>query len=116
MIIEEIIFNNFRCFFGEQSSQLASDDGSHLTVVHAQNGSGKTSLLNCVMWTFYGVTTAGFDQITGSIANDEHLASGGTEAWVEILFKLTKAVIALGDFSIKQSHQKSSPQISRFGA
>ena len=91
MIIEEIIFNNFRCFFGEQSLKLASDDGSHLTVVHAQNGSGKTSLLNCVMWTFYGVTTAGFDQITGSIANDEHLASGGTEAWVEILFKFDKS-------------------------
>lgn len=91
MIIEEIIFNNFRCFFGEQSLKLASDDGSHLTVVHAQNGSGKTSLLNCIMWTFYGVTTAGFDQITGSIANDEHLASGGTEAWVEILFKFDKS-------------------------
>ena len=57
MIIEEVKVLNWRHFPGEQQIFLATNEestGKSLTLISAQNGVGKTSLLHAINWCFYG--------------------------------------------------------------
>jgi DNA sulfur modification protein DndD len=54
MKIEKLILENFRQFRGRQELVFATDDEQNITLVHAENGFGKTALLNALLWGFYG--------------------------------------------------------------
>lgn len=54
MKIEKLILENFRQFRGRQELVFATDDERNITLVHAENGFGKTALLNALLWGFYG--------------------------------------------------------------
>jgi DNA sulfur modification protein DndD len=45
---------NFRQFYGPQTITFAIDPIKNLTLFHAENGVGKTTLLNAILWCFYG--------------------------------------------------------------
>lgn len=86
MKLRSITFKNWRCFYGEQSLEFSPFEGEHVTMVHAQNGFGKTNLLNAVLWTFYKETTGKFEQVN-NLLNVEAKKEGKTESWVEICFE-----------------------------
>lgn len=62
MKIKSLALENFRQFYGEQILQFSDDSNANVTVIHGENGAGKTALLNAFKWAFYGKT----DFSTGS--------------------------------------------------
>lgn len=62
MRLQSLTLENFRQFYGVQSLDFSGDDDANVTIIHGENGSGKTALLNAFKWTFYGTT----DFATGS--------------------------------------------------
>lgn len=86
MILEEIRLTDFRCFFGETSIQFSEDPERNVTIVYAENGVGKTTLLNALLWCFYGETTARFEK-REEILNYDAKKMGRKVASVEVLFE-----------------------------
>ena len=65
--------------YGKQELDLTWNDTGNVTLIHAQNGVGKTNLLNAILWTFYNYTTGKFEQkdkIINAEAEDEGKTSG----------------------------------------
>lgn len=60
MKIKKIILSNFRQFYGDQDIDISDDPEKNVTLIHAQNGVGKTTILNSVLWTFYNQPTKKF--------------------------------------------------------
>jgi len=56
MKILSMNIRNFRQFYGEQSIVFSNDTQKPITVIHGENGSGKTALLNAFKWILYGIT------------------------------------------------------------
>lgn len=54
MILERIVLENFRQFKGRQEIVFSDLRERNVTVIHAENGFGKTTLLNAVLWALYG--------------------------------------------------------------
>jgi len=54
MILERIVLENFRQFKGRQEIVFSDIRERNVTVVHAENGFGKTTLLNAILWALYG--------------------------------------------------------------
>jgi DNA sulfur modification protein DndD len=54
MILERIVLENFRQFKGRQEIVFSDLRERNVTVVHAENGFGKTTLLNAILWALYG--------------------------------------------------------------
>jgi len=54
MILERLVLNNFRQFKGRQEIVFSDIRDRNVTVVHAENGFGKTTLLKALLWGFYG--------------------------------------------------------------
>ena len=52
MWIEQISLKDFRCFFGEHAIEFSQDPTKNVTLIHAENGVGKTTLLNALLWCF----------------------------------------------------------------
>lgn len=85
MEIKKIKMNNFRQFYGEQEINFAGKGGKNVTLIHAENGVGKTTLLNSILWAFFGETTKKFEQ-KDQIVNFEAQRDGAKFASVEVLF------------------------------
>ena len=52
---------NFRQFYGETPEiQIATDDQRNTTIIHGNNGAGKTTILNAFTWVLYEKFTAAF--------------------------------------------------------
>jgi DNA sulfur modification protein DndD len=86
MRIHEITFNNFRRFYGDQSFELSATNNKNITLINAQNGLGKTNILNAILWCFHGITTTGFKQ-KDLILNIDAKKEGSYLAKVEIRFE-----------------------------
>lgn len=61
MILERIKLENFRQFRGSQDIILSDLRERNVTVVHAENGVGKTTILKAVLWALYGHDGLGED-------------------------------------------------------
>ena len=86
MILEEIRLTDFRCFFGETFIRFSDDPKRNVTIIYAENGVGKTTLLNALLWCFYGETTARFEK-REEILNYDARKMGRKVASVEVLFE-----------------------------
>lgn len=85
MILEEIRLKDFRCFFGESEIRFSTDEDKNVTVIYAENGVGKTTILNALLWCFYGETTRRFEK-REDIVNHDAKKMGRSKASVEVLF------------------------------
>lgn len=56
MKIKSLELVNFRQFYGSQKIIFSEDSKANVTIIHGENGSGKTALLNAFKWAFYGTT------------------------------------------------------------
>ena len=54
MIINSLVLNNFRQFTGQQSIAFSIDPNKKVTMVIAESGVGKTTLIQSFSWVFYG--------------------------------------------------------------
>jgi DNA sulfur modification protein DndD len=54
MILERLVFENFRQFKGRQELVFSDSRDRNVTVVHAENGFGKTTILKGLLWVLYG--------------------------------------------------------------
>jgi len=84
--LEQIRLKDFRCFYGEQTIELSTDPDKNVTLIHAENGVGKTTLLNALLWCFYGITTARFER-REDLVNYDAQTEGRDKAFVEVLFE-----------------------------
>ena len=88
MIISKITLSNFRQFRGKQEIHFAEPGEKNVTVVHAENGFGKTALLNALHWGFWGKTTSDFTEPDKIITDSLSAVEGNRdlEASVEIWY------------------------------
>ncbi|KAB7707127.1 AAA family ATPase [Bacillus aerolatus] len=56
MLLKKIILHNFRQYYGTQEINFSIGPKRNITVIHGENGSGKTALLNAFSWCLYGIT------------------------------------------------------------
>jgi DNA sulfur modification protein DndD len=56
MILEEIRLTDFRCFFGENVIDFSTNQEKNVTIIYAENGVGKTTILNALIWCFFEET------------------------------------------------------------
>lgn len=54
MILERLVVENFRQFKGRQEIVFSDLRDRNVTIVHAENGFGKTTLLKALLWVLYG--------------------------------------------------------------
>jgi DNA sulfur modification protein DndD len=92
MILERLVVENFRQFRGRQEIVFADNRSRNVTLVHAENGFGKTTLLNAFRWALHGDDglTDDFEK-PEEIINDVEARSGRdpneVAAAVELTFK-----------------------------
>ena len=79
MRIENIILSNYRLYKGKNKIEFAPDDsGKNIYLVSGQNGFGKTTFLQSLLWCLYGKLIADIDEtLKKEIAN-----SGGYNAFL----------------------------------
>ena len=54
MLLQKIVLNNFRQYYGKQVIEFSQSRTKNVTVIHGENGSGKTALLHAFIWCLYG--------------------------------------------------------------
>lgn len=86
MILKKIQLKNFRQFYDEATLNFNITDGRNITVIHAENGVGKTALLNAVNWAFFEKLTPNFRN-PKNLINDTAQKQGTTTCAVEIEFE-----------------------------
>jgi DNA sulfur modification protein DndD len=86
MWIEQVFLKDFRCFNGEHSIAFSTETDKNVTLIHAENGVGKTTLLNAVLWCFYGMTTPKFER-REDLVNHDAVQAGRRNGYVEVMFK-----------------------------
>ena len=87
MKIRKVQLNNFRQFYGEHELEFATGAEQNVTLVHAENGFGKTTILNAVLWAFFHETTTKFER-PNEIVNYGALEERKTHASVSVEFEL----------------------------
>ncbi|MEL3919786.1 AAA family ATPase [Aeromonas enteropelogenes] len=86
MKIKRIKLINFRQFYGKNNIiDFSIDPERNVTLIHAENGVGKTTLLNSILWCFYDKFTADFEQ-QKNIINIDAEANGINQCEVEVEF------------------------------
>jgi DNA sulfur modification protein DndD len=86
MRIIELQLTDFRCFYGSQSIAFAADHEKNITLIHGENGSGKSTVLNAILWCFYGKTAESFKD-SKDLINKAALSEGNPNYSVKITFE-----------------------------
>jgi DNA sulfur modification protein DndD len=88
MKLTSIKLCNFRSFYGQTPEiTIATGDIKNTTIIHGNNGAGKTSLLNAFTWVLYEKFTAAFaatEQLVNKRAIAEAENEQPVECWVEV--------------------------------
>lgn len=89
MKILSIQLCNYRPFYGETPEiLLASREGHNATVIHGNNGAGKTAILNAFTWVLYEKFTPGL-ACPEQLVNKRAIAEAQLEERVECSVKIT---------------------------
>ncbi|MBD2774647.1 AAA family ATPase [Iningainema tapete] len=91
MKLTSIKLCNFRSFYGKTPEIIvAGGDDRNTTIIHGNNGSGKTSLLNAFTWVLYEKFSAAFassEQLVNKRAIAEAKQGQAVECWVEVFWE-----------------------------
>ena len=71
MKLKSLRLKNFRRFYGEQEIIFSTDSKKTFTIIHAENGTGKSNLLNAINWCLFDECVSG-TQDPGLIINTTH--------------------------------------------
>ena len=94
MKIEKIKIKNFRQFYGDNELSFSLDDGRNITLIHGENGVGKTALLNAIKWAFFETMTSNF-RSPKNLVNNTAKKNGINKCSVEIFFQEEKIQYSL---------------------
>ena len=85
MKFDRLKLKNFRQYYGDQSLEFSQNEENNVTVIHGDNGSGKTTILNAFLWLFY-------DEVNlpkgDWLANERAMAEAGIGDTVEVEVQL----------------------------
>ncbi|MGC1453047.1 MAG: AAA family ATPase, partial [Candidatus Sulfotelmatobacter sp.] len=95
MILSELILSNFLVFHGEQKLTFPSDEAQNVTLILANNNSGKTSIIRALKFLFYGSKALALNRVSGrpstvisERAGHETPVGQDLEGWVDLQFML----------------------------
>jgi DNA sulfur modification protein DndD len=86
MIFESLTVENWRGFYGIETIRFSTSKEKNTTIVYAQNGIGKTNLLNAIMWCLYEELTSSFKK-PSDILNHEAARRGRKSYHVTIYLR-----------------------------
>lgn len=89
MRIEYIQLKNWRSFYGENDFFVSMDNEKNITLIRAENGVGKTSLLAAINWCFFGIlpSISEFEDSERLVNKFAEANDGETTATVSIDFE-----------------------------
>ena len=88
MKLLNIQINNFRPFYGNQEIDFADKASKKVTVIHAENHTGKTNFVDAFRWAFYGKIQGEHpDQIVNHIALSEINNNETAKGFVTVKFE-----------------------------
>jgi len=90
MKLISITLCNFRQFYGKTPEIKLACGRQNTTVIHGNNGAGKTALMNAFTWVLYEKFSAAFaavDQLVNKRALAEAEIGKGVACWAEIIFE-----------------------------
>ncbi len=90
MKLISITICNFRQFYGKTPEIKLAYGDRNTTVIHGNNGSGKTALMNAFTWVLYEKFSAAFaavEQLVNKRALTEAENGKGVACWAEIIFE-----------------------------
>ncbi|MGN8163827.1 AAA family ATPase [Pantoea sp. 22096] len=86
MKIKRIKLSDFRQFHNKNNIiEFSTDNDRNVTLIHAENGVGKTTILNSILWCFYEKFTPDFEN-KNNLVNIDSLIQGINECEVEVEF------------------------------
>ncbi|WP_206477974.1 AAA family ATPase [Halomonas sp. KRD171] len=86
MKLKKLTITNFRQFYGEVSISFSIDEKASVTVIHGENGAGKTSLLNSFKWVLYGTTD--FDTNNENLLSEKAIAEAAPDSTIVMSVEL----------------------------
>jgi len=89
MILTKLTVDNFRQFYGKHEISFATDATRNVTLIHAENGVGKTAILNSILWCLFEETTENFER-PDEIRNHEAQKEGSKAYLVQLEFEHEK--------------------------
>lgn len=90
MKLISIVLCNFRQFYGTTPEIKLVCGEKNTTVIHGNNGAGKTALMNAFTWVLYGKFSAAFaaeDKLVNKRAIAESPIGKKVPCWVQIVFE-----------------------------
>ena len=90
MKLVSIILCNFRQFYGKTPEIICASGKQNTTIIHGNNGAGKTTIMNAFTWVLYEKFSAAFaaeTQLLNKRAITEAKAGKAIACWVEIIFE-----------------------------
>lgn len=87
MLLDSITLYNFRQYYKKQTIEFSKSTKRNVTVIHGENGSGKTALLNAFLWCLYGdLNLPKSDEIINEYAIVSANIGDKVEAYVQLEF------------------------------
>lgn len=86
MFLLELKMCNFRGFYGTQELKFAPAGSNGVTVIHGENGAGKTNLLNAIFWCLTGSFTPRLSNPELLINKAAYAEDKSAECFVELRF------------------------------
>ncbi|HEY3364929.1 MAG TPA: AAA family ATPase [Symbiobacteriaceae bacterium] len=88
MILDVLTLHNFRQYYGTQKIYFSQDKIRNITVIHGENGSGKTALLGALGWCLFGESNLpDKEDIICERAAAEAAPGAELEAYIKVQFK-----------------------------
>lgn len=85
---------NFRQFYGQHLIEFSRDKEKNVTLIHAENGAGKTALLNSIRWCLHESFTANFPD-NDKLVNNTWKSEGHKDYSVRLEFEEEDQVYAV---------------------
>ncbi len=87
MLLNKLKLYNFRQFYGGDAEiEFSTDIEKNITLIHGENGVGKTTILNSILWCLYEKLTHDFEQPQELICL-QSIKEGGRSCRVELYFE-----------------------------
>ena len=98
---------DFRRFYGDQEINFSTDPKKTFTIIHAENGCGKSNLLNAINWCLYGELVKGTRQ-PELIINTTHFLQNKKRSYTEVRLSIVddngKKLVFLRRKNMSETH------------